>query len=43
MNAHTFYDSITVKTPNVDHAFNKNKLITINIFNILLPLIILSL
>ena len=42
MNAHTFYDSITVKVSDVDQAFNKNKLITINLLNILLPLIILS-
>ena len=42
MDAHTFYNSITVITTNLDHAFNKNKLIIINLFNILLPLIILS-
>ena len=38
-----FYKSISVITDEMDHALNdKIKLLTINLFNILLPLIILS-
>lgn len=43
MNFQTFYNSISVISNEIDPAFkDKNKLLIINLFNILLPLIILS-